>query len=191
MSYGKEESIFKHLYLFPERKKDFEEVTNIDGTGVFYNCYDLDKEYYDGDEKKCKQIFAYLNHLEKQYKSSYVPAGCKYLNYWLYCELIKDNVSSYNTLFLYRKFLDKYIEKIGDDPNICEGYIEDINEDIYNKVKKILELYERFNIFKDTKKSFATTHCTDAKECANTYSALIEECHKYGNTYFCEALDKL
>ncbi|SBT56605.1 PIR Superfamily Protein [Plasmodium ovale wallikeri] len=152
-------------------------------------CTNSGTEIFKRDDpalKQCENSVKYLTSL-KQLDNNMLNVfdGCKYLSYRLYTALMKNNQSSYTTVHFYTTINDK----IDDGLNICDGVIEDLSADIFDKLHKVVELYEKFN---KIGKEFTSTgdKCNCAKECANLYKDYIPICHNGDDDNFCVALEK-
>ncbi|SBT02034.1 PIR Superfamily Protein, partial [Plasmodium ovale curtisi] len=181
---------YNYVYSFPECKADFEQITSDEGNTSIYSCNRITKEGFDAYKHKCKKIFGYFNYLEGKGTSSSVPACCKYLNYWLYDELINNKESIYNTLSLFESFLDTYENDYNPGSEVCKRYMEDINDNKYKQVNNLFDLYNLFNQFEDPSILFTSDHCDKAKQSADKYNTLLNECQNVINQDYCETLDK-
>ncbi|SBT73358.1 PIR protein [Plasmodium ovale] len=177
---------YNYVYSFPECKADFERITNDESVSGVFRCTGINKDIIN-DDINCIKFLAYLHNLENEGTSSHLVTGCKYLNFWLYDELINKNKSIHKTSILYKEFMNVYDTLYSNDNEICKDHIEDINEEIYNKVKNLLELY---NHFKNVPTSSTVGNCFNDNKCADLYNDFIKECAKINNRNFCDGLDK-
>lgn len=152
-------------------------------------CHEISKHFINDHEKyrnPCTQVLKYLSYLESKPSLDY-RACCKYLNYWLYDNVINNKKSEYNALKLYQQF--KNLDNDLLDHNICEKYIEDINDDIFSELKELYTLFDKFNHIKKETTSNIANICKIADECSTLYRKQEQKCAANYKNIFCNELE--
>lgn len=110
---------------------------------------------------------------------------CAYANYLLN-EGIKNYYKSQNFIFeYYNKYMNDHSNK--DIKDLCGPEINVMEEDKYEKIKK---LYTSYYLYKDfISKKYSTPPCYNAILCANTYNKIITEHSYLDDTEFCKAVN--
>ncbi|SBS84757.1 PIR protein [Plasmodium ovale] len=183
------ESIYSFVWFFPEHKELFDEKTKDDDLHENIFCHEISKHFINDHEKyrnPCTQVLKYLSYLESKPSLDY-RACCKYLNYWLYDNVINNKKSEYNALKLYQQF--KNLDNDLLDHNICEKYIEDINDDIFSELKELYTLFDKFNHIKKETTSNIANICKIADECSTLYRKQEQKCAANYKNIFCNELE--
>ncbi|GAB69731.1 hypothetical protein PCYB_004800 [Plasmodium cynomolgi strain B] len=143
--------------------------------------YESDK--IDNADHNCAIIMAYLNYIAPYRKSIYDDSRCRYLYYWIYHSLLKNN-KNYDVAFnWYSIILTGYFHMDSDDPHACRNYKEESEKIILEKSAKLIELYETFN---NDNKAFT---CDCAKKCSELYIKYVQECPNDNDYDFCRKLE--
>ncbi|SCA60654.1 Plasmodium vivax Vir protein, putative [Plasmodium vivax] len=130
---------------------------------------------------KCKKI---VKHLEdNKSNQEYKPAFCTYINYWLY-DTLKDKVR-----FSSDELLDEFYDKIK-KLNDCQTYKKYINEEIYNDLKELYELYEYLIKYKTESEQEQKQTCDKGDKCAYLYESYVVKCRWVYNPDYCDSLEK-
>ncbi|SBS99364.1 PIR Superfamily Protein [Plasmodium ovale curtisi] len=137
--------------------------------------------------KICNISVSFLSHLKEQNNPSYQENGCKYLYYWLHDE-ISDSKTIEDTLVVYKALNDIFNDE-NDGLNMFDNYINQMNNDIYHNIKKIILIYDEFNIFeKQVMPPSSQKKCTS--ECVTLFTNSVGECRKAYDYDFCNKLKK-
>ncbi|SBS99901.1 PIR Superfamily Protein [Plasmodium ovale curtisi] len=135
----------------------------------------------------CERTVTYLSSLSDNIYQSRAHS-CIYLYYWLYKDVLKKNESKYDTSKLYQKFLSVYAE-YGNDSKLCNDYKEYINKNIFEKIEKLINLYEDFQKFENSSQKTKDQDCKYAKTCSDSYNLYAKDfCNDIWNP-FCVKLE--
>ncbi|SBT59289.1 PIR Superfamily Protein [Plasmodium ovale wallikeri] len=161
------------------------ETPEIYGCNEFISKHVNDSKY--GAIKTCSIAIKFLNHLKERNDPSYQEYGCKYMYYWLYVEALESKKSINNALDLYRE-LNLLYNREHDGDNKFDKYISKFNNNTYEKVKKLIHIYDVFNTFA----SQATPEdpymkCTS--DCIKLFTSHAEECRTVYEKDFCDELN--
>ncbi|SCA48146.1 PIR protein [Plasmodium ovale] len=158
--------------------------THMLGCEKFTNAHLKDAD--GGAPKICNISVSFLNDLKKKNDSFYQEDGCKYLYYWLHAETRSE--ASEDILDVYKKLNNIFNDQNGGF-NIFDNYINQMNNDIYQNVKKIILLYDKFNNFeREVMPQNSQKKCTS--ECITLFTNYVDECRKVYDYDFCNKLKK-
>ncbi|SBT74195.1 Plasmodium vivax Vir protein, putative [Plasmodium ovale] len=181
------ESPYSFVGSYDVYKSELHKVTD-DHVFSVSECENISTKYLEGDKNKCMQIVQYLIYLDS-YSEKYISEGCKYLDYWLYDESHQKHKHKKVTLKFYESLNDSYGDSIFRQ-NICDGSIIDINERIFENIEKLIELYEKFNKFKNNEAPLTGEGCINAKDCVSSYTLQAKKCRETDDNDFCTELEK-
>ncbi|SBT74495.1 PIR protein [Plasmodium ovale] len=193
MSNLKEDIIYTFPRSFPSYKDKLDsiDILNDASTSSYCNLDNKDKLVVDDNSlpKNCAKVLQYLSHLKGYDNPSYIAPGCIYLYYWIYYDVLGDNKSCNNTFKLFEKFKTAF-DEIEPDAIVCDGNIENISDESFQKLKHLYDLYDNLKKFKE-KSSYTTgTFCDHAKSCFPIYKKSLEDCHSDTSWNFCYELEK-
>ncbi|SBT73599.1 PIR protein [Plasmodium ovale] len=165
--------------------KDDDDI-HMSGCEKFTNAHLKDPD--GGAPKLCNISVSFLNDLKKKKNDSfYQENGCKYLYYWLHDE-ISGGKTLEDTLVVYKTLNDIFNDK-NDGSNMFDNYINQMNNDIYHKIKKIIHIYNEFNNFeKQVMPPSSQKKCTS--ECVTLFTNSASECRKAYDYDYCSKLKK-
>ncbi|SBT78572.1 Plasmodium vivax Vir protein, putative [Plasmodium ovale] len=135
----------------------------------------------------CYKVLMFLNHLEANNNPVYISIGCRFLNYWLYNDDVLNDINNFNAVAFYEK-LERDNKHGYFHRDLCGGNIEHISKDIFAKIKKIIELHEKFNKIVPTKEPL-NYKCEETLACANLYEKYMKEFCVDINNVFCVELE--
>lgn len=135
----------------------------------------------------CERTVTYLSSLSDNIYQSRARS-CIYLYYWLYKDVLKKNESKYDTSKLYQKFLSVYAE-YGNDSKLCDDYKEYINKNIFEKIEKLINLYEDFQKFENSSQKTKDQDCKYAKTCSDSYNLYAKDFCSDNWNPFCVELE--
>ncbi|KMZ95979.1 hypothetical protein PVNG_02828 [Plasmodium vivax North Korean] len=139
------------------------------------------KEYVE----HCKKAVQYINVLEEKFASKI--GGCKYITFWAHSTVLKINSVKLDMSTFYEKLIEVYADFFNKET--CNNYIEDLDDNKFQKLKTLGELYENFEKLKK-KDRYTGDKCTCASECVKIYMKEFTNCEKENNAPFCEELEK-
>ncbi|SBT55883.1 PIR Superfamily Protein [Plasmodium ovale wallikeri] len=132
----------------------------------------------------CSKSLYYLYSLKQNRNISLNSReGCIYLSYRLYKDLISVGNHDYTT----SKFHSK-INVYDDTYDECDGLIEDINQDVFQKYENLISLYVQLGKILIPSKG---PDCVVAKNCADSYNNYVKECYKNTDDAFCNELENV
>ncbi|SBT55661.1 PIR Superfamily Protein [Plasmodium ovale wallikeri] len=175
---------------YSEYKKKLDSY-KVDESIYMFGCDKFTNEHLKNSEgyatKICNIVVSLLSHLKEQNNSSYKENGCKYLYYWLHDE-ISGNKTLEDTLVVYKALNDIFNDQ-NDGLNMFDNYINQMNNDIYHKIKKIILIYDEFNKFeKQVMPPSSQKKCSS--ECVTLFTSCVSECRKEYDYDFCSKLKK-
>ncbi|KMZ83416.1 hypothetical protein PVBG_06102 [Plasmodium vivax Brazil I] len=140
-------------------------------------------DYIDDDNKFltfCANSGDYVTNIRKNPGNKLYPF-CIYMNYWIYREVLSENVS--NNSGLVKEFFGS-VTNLED----CKIFVDEIDQDIYEKLKTLYDLYDDFFKFKNESLTYGSATCNNGNICVTLYKAHVEECNKNYNNSFCMKL---
>ncbi|SBT84461.1 PIR protein [Plasmodium ovale] len=163
--------------------KNSTEMKNMAGCNGFHNEHLNAK----GNQNKiCEAVMLFLSHLQKETDPIYRDSGCKYLYYWLYTYALDKNVTTENTLNLY-KYLYKRYNEYHRGLNTFDNYINDINEHTSDKLVKLTDMYDILDNFYERRTSLESNNkCKSGV--TELYAKCLDECRKGYDDDFCDEL---
>ncbi|KMZ93729.1 hypothetical protein PVMG_06039 [Plasmodium vivax Mauritania I] len=134
----------------------------------------------------CAVSIKYLEEIKKTKDNNYISNGYKYLYYRIYEN--KQNEPEYSdiTFKFFKDLLENYASK---ETSILKDNTEQINNDIFGKLKNLKELYDNFYKY-EKKELCGDDSCGCAEKCAETYKTYLEECNSEYYSTFCVELQK-
>ncbi|KMZ77050.1 hypothetical protein PVIIG_06497 [Plasmodium vivax India VII] len=155
------------------------ECNRINRSFENYNFYD-----------SCTKITEFMKYLKSNPDSDSISENCNYLNYKINTELRRlKKVSDENSEF-YDKILRDYKNEGYDLNTICKKkYIGYINNDVFDKINDIRDIYIHYNKFKSYARTSSGTNCEDINKCIELYTKHKVTCDNVNNKNFCVALD--
>ncbi|SBS89702.1 PIR Superfamily Protein [Plasmodium ovale curtisi] len=150
-------------------------------------CQNFDNPYIDKKNSalNCERGIKYLTHLKSYDNFDYRDKGFRYLCYWIYSDVLKDNKSIENVLNIYKEFHKKYEEF---ESYKFEGYLKEFSTDILKNLINLTDLYKIFNSFKDIIDNSCTNH-DQVRQCAEKYNIYVDECYAGDDDDFCDELE--
>ncbi|SBS93219.1 PIR protein [Plasmodium ovale] len=175
---------------YSDYKKELDNYISDSDTQGIYGCNEFRNQHLSGSKygavKTCTMTIKFLFHLKERNVSSYQEYGCKYLFYWLYFDALESKKSIENTLDLYREINVLY-NREHDGDNKFNKYISKMNNDTFEKVKKIIHIYDVFNQYTSQVKSEVPgTKCTSS--CVELFNSYADECREVYDYDFCNKL---
>ncbi|SBT56639.1 PIR Superfamily Protein [Plasmodium ovale wallikeri] len=169
----------------------FERDTDDDGELIKGQCEDILNKHIKNEVNSsfvnpCANGLKYLTDLNEN-SLFYKPEACRYLSYRLHRELINDKKSSSSIETLYKNFMIGYDEYV--ELDICGEYIQHINDDLFEKLQKLINLQYNFNNIINVKESADVPPCTYAKNIVSSYDDCLTECHQNDDDDFCNGLE--
>ncbi|SBT54965.1 PIR Superfamily Protein [Plasmodium ovale wallikeri] len=157
-----------------------------------YQCSGLTYTYFKSDQdnisKVCNTVLSFLNDLKVHNDYNYRDNGCKYLFYWLYSKTI-DSETSFERVLDFMKKLNNIFNEHYDGLHKLDIYINQMNKDAFDKLKKIINLYDVFNTYIiKLKPPYNSVDC--CSECIDLFVSYANECRqKYDFFFFNELKD--
>ncbi|SBS93746.1 PIR Superfamily Protein [Plasmodium ovale curtisi] len=185
---------------YSEYKKKLDSYKGDESIYMF-GCNKFTNEHLKNAEgyapKICNIAVSLLSHLKEQNNPSYQENGCKYLYYWLHDE-INDSKTIEDTLVVYKALNDIFNDE-NDGLNMFDNYINQMNNDIYHKIKKIILIYDEFNNFEkqfmppsECRKAYDYDFCNKLKKFRDHYNYFIQTILKCeGDQYLLPPVDNL
>ncbi|GAW84091.1 variable surface protein [Plasmodium gonderi] len=146
----------------------------------------------------CKELINYLYYI-KDKQNSDVKKRCNYLNYMLKHVLKTSKCNDKNSKTFYDKIIgEREISYIMNSSNVCECFIQDLDNNIFSVLLELNGLYEI--ISKPGLKSYKNKYCYDMyKEISGIYDNSNNEClrrvvknfKKENMAYFPESINEL
>ncbi|SBS92363.1 PIR protein [Plasmodium ovale] len=166
--------------IYNEIKRDIEDLYD----SFPYSVLGELKEHKESITKDCLRLRKYLlkfgSKEECQKKNC-----CAYINYLLNDE-IRNSYESKKYIFeFYTKYLDDHSNQ--DIKKLCKYEINDMEEDKYQKTKKLYNVYVLYKFF-ISNKQLTLLACSRANSCATAYNNIIAEYPNLNDTKFCKAL---
>lgn len=155
-------------------------------------CEEVNTNYLQKYDKRnvinsCIKLLPYLYNLTHRDFVTYEEAGCKYVYYWLYYDIMENNESSSFTLRFYTELIGKYAQM---NILMCKNCVKGITDDVFKKIKLLYDLYDMFHKFKDYKSKPTEEHCNSAKHCSKSYKNLMDNYCMSEMNVFCEVSEK-
>ncbi|SBT54963.1 PIR Superfamily Protein [Plasmodium ovale wallikeri] len=132
----------------------------------FVSTFHVYKDSFDKANEEMDTSGKYLTLLKETYSYNTI-GGCKYLNNWIQNKLLNNIKNKYDTLGFYQNVMHIYDYLI--DTDTCDGNIENIDEDIFGKVKTLYEVYDNFNRFRNPKEPEIGENCASATKSVTLY----------------------
>ncbi|KMZ89347.1 hypothetical protein PVBG_06199 [Plasmodium vivax Brazil I] len=123
----------------------------------------------------------YLSDLIKKESTINVAHACKFLNYWIY-KFVWNGV-------MYNKNMSTFYEELkdgSDNEDICKNYMEDIDENTYEYILKLIDLYTNLS---NLSKPHNGNKCPTIKTCFDSYMQCKDTCKGDENKNFCNELE--
>ncbi|KMZ76919.1 hypothetical protein PVIIG_05805 [Plasmodium vivax India VII] len=135
----------------------------------------------------CKKSLNYLHVLE-DVKDSFVrqAQGTLYLYLWLYDKELKNVIHTKEHKDIYIDLLDLCFDNIS--YNIGTTYQSNIRTENFEMLKKLYDLYYKFDKTKYDKEC-ASTKYNCAKQCFDLYKECIDVCRQKYNADYCNELE--
>ncbi|SCA60175.1 Plasmodium vivax Vir protein, putative [Plasmodium vivax] len=182
-------TIFNYVSSFPQYTDEFERNNESQSQEIMDKCRGdhhtevcCKREYVD----HCKKAVQYINLLEKKFPSN-KEGGCKFIIFWAYSVVLEKKHPKLDMSTFYKELKVVYHDLFKNET--CNNYIEDLDENKFQKLKTLGDLYENFEKFK-TGNSYRGGKCTYASNCVNIYMEQFKNCEEENNTPFCEELEK-
>ncbi|SBT02318.1 PIR Superfamily Protein [Plasmodium ovale curtisi] len=155
-----------------------------------YQCNELTYTYFknaqDNISKVCNTVLSFLNDLKVHNVSNYRDNGCKYLFYLLHSKTI-DSETSFERVLDFTKKLNDIFNEHYDGLHKLDIYINQMNKDTFDKLKKIINLYEAFNTY--ISKIKPPYNSVDrSSECIDLFVSYANECRQEYDFFFCNEL---
>ncbi|SBT01753.1 PIR Superfamily Protein [Plasmodium ovale curtisi] len=178
------------MYNVANEIEVYRDQLNNDHTDSIMNigvCQDFSNTYIDKANSvlNCERVIKYLNHLKSNENFDYRDKGFRYLCYWIYSDLLKDNKSIEITLNIYEEFHRKYNEF--ENYNFDE-YLKQFSIYMLENLIKLSELYKIFNACK-SREDNSYTNCDCVKDCAEKYIIYVDDCYSGNDNDFCYELE--
>ncbi|SCO70550.1 hypothetical protein PVC01_020005300 [Plasmodium vivax] len=182
-----EESIYNSVHKFPHlksvisTKKEHSTSTNKSSCKE-YITRNL-KGYKDEDDvflKECTKIADNLTEILSDSTSTELNF-CKYMNYMFY-DMLKSMKS-----FQYYRLLNQFYTNI-QNFKVCLENTEDIDNDTYEELKILYELYDDFIEFKKESLMKNDEPCKHGTKCVEHYTTYAKKCKNNYNNNFCMIL---
>ncbi|CAG9484403.1 unnamed protein product [Plasmodium vivax] len=186
-----EESIYFYVSRFPDlNKKIISPVENLKSDPSYKICETFKKNHlksYKGVDdsflNSCAKFSKSINEIKTKPELS-EPAFCRYINYWFYESLNSEVPSKYSAL------LPKFFDEIT-SLKPCKTYQRTISAHKYGELKKLYDLYNDFDKFKEQSKEDGDGTCTNGQKCTDIYEENVVACKSNYNNGFCWNLIKL
>ncbi|KMZ95500.1 hypothetical protein PVMG_05807 [Plasmodium vivax Mauritania I] len=134
------------------------------------------------------KIATFIKHLQDNNNIGDKNITCKHLNYLINSEVRKFNYSLNETQELYMKIIEEYETQGYPLKTVCNGFIEHLEKDIFEKIQKLYNLYYEFHKFKNLNTS--PRECKKFSEYVQLYVGYMKDCEDKSQEAFCEALKK-
>ncbi|GAW84384.1 variable surface protein [Plasmodium gonderi] len=178
--------------IFPTCVNDFHthttnSTTNVESKigntcSVNVKSLNFDEYYRYFFVSNCKQLLLYLNYIKNKNSTTEISRGCKYFNYRLKYLLNIYNCPEKSTVKAYNKMIIKENENIYYNiSNICELYIKDISDDIFQNFEKLNDLYNAFIL--------QSEKCPKNSTCFTKYTNYSKNCENLNNNSYCQVLN--
>ncbi|SBT84667.1 PIR protein [Plasmodium ovale] len=133
----------------------------------------------------CKKLNNYIARCTSN--TSYVSNICyDIINHWLNEQVRLESVGTHKShLDIYNKCMQEY-NKL----NLYVSKIYYINDILFNKKKKLYELYRKYNDLLDILGNYDSSKCVDISQLVKVYNNIIEQYPYKDNSNFCEVLTK-
>ncbi|SCA83432.1 hypothetical protein PVT01_000012500 [Plasmodium vivax] len=180
---------FNYVSSFPKYQAEFEGKDESQSQKIMDKCRgDHHTEVCCKNEyiEHCKTAVHYINVLEKNFESN-TEGGCKFIIFWAYSAVLKKNQPELDMSTFYQKLIEVNADIFKKET--CINYIEDLDENKFQKLKILSDLYDNFENFKKGN-SCSGGKCNCASQCVNIYMEEFKNCEKQNNTSFCEELEK-
>ncbi|VUZ99875.1 PIR protein [Plasmodium vivax] len=145
----------------------------------------LDKlTYYFVDDQElyrfCAKAAYHVTDIKSNPENEIYPF-CIYMIYWVYRKVFLEDVSKYSGV------LKEFINSVPNSEG-CEYYVDKIDQNIYEKLKTLHDLYDDFNKFK--KETLPTNSDTykNGNICVELYKKNVDVCNKNYKNGFCMKL---
>ncbi|SBS93743.1 PIR Superfamily Protein [Plasmodium ovale curtisi] len=182
---------YSFVSLFSDYSEKFKQVVTQDKEVIPYEaqCGQMKMRLFQSNlfnKEHCQNNLKYIKHLSNQNPDNETNKRCSYFNYILNCEandlIPKDYRSNY---------IDSYLLLLSNYKNVCYLSIELIEEDVFEKIKNIHNMYELLNKVKPHTTTCTDECCANAKKCAVTYERHIHNCYDDSTDNFCLELAKI
>ncbi|KMZ96447.1 hypothetical protein PVNG_05432 [Plasmodium vivax North Korean] len=179
------------LSYFPTLYDNYEKITATPGSSHVQICNYVKRHFDRGNDdtnffSTCQKIAIFIKYLQDNDHSSDIDRTCKYLNYLINSQVRKFNYPPYETKEFYVKIIQEYEKKKYPLNTICKGVIEHLDNNIFEKIQKLYNLYYRFNKFINM--SSSSRECKILDEYVQLYRVYMEGCGEESESLFCKAL---
>ncbi|KMZ95101.1 hypothetical protein PVMG_05973 [Plasmodium vivax Mauritania I] len=140
--------------------------------------------FYDDKDQKfltfCANSGYYVTDKKQNTKNEIYPF-CIYMIYWIYREVLSENIGKHSVL------LNEFLDCVPNSED-CEIYVDKIDHDKYEKLKTLYDLYENFNKFKIESLPNGAATCENGTKCVDLYKKQVDYCKINYNEDFCAKL---
>ncbi|KMZ94935.1 hypothetical protein PVMG_06051 [Plasmodium vivax Mauritania I] len=136
----------------------------------------------------CRKLTIYINKIKNNLTSRNTFESCKYLNYRINDELIRHKKNQ-TLADIHAKLINSYKEKNYHLNTICKENLEPLDENTFENVKKVFEIYNKFNKTLRSHSSSNNPKCSLINEAIDLYMKYGKSCSEQSNTKFCKALE--
>ncbi|KMZ96418.1 hypothetical protein PVNG_05953 [Plasmodium vivax North Korean] len=140
-------------------------------------------DYIDEDNKFfkfCDNSGHYVTELKEGQTNNIYPF-CIYMIYWIYREVLSKNAGKY--IGLVKEFFGS-VTNLED----CKIFVDEIDQDIYEKLKTLYDLYDDFFKFKSESLTNDSATCKNGTKCVDLYKKQVDYCKINYNDDFCAKL---
>ncbi|SCA83570.1 Plasmodium vivax Vir protein, putative [Plasmodium vivax] len=189
----KEEDYYEVLSSFPAHYDIYEERTKNTGK-LHVNKCNYVKRHFDRENdynqyfSTCQKIAIFIEYLKVNDNIGDKNITCKHLNYLINSQIRKFNHPPYETQEFYMKIIEEYETQGYPLKTVCNGFIEHLEKDIFEKIQKLYNLYYEFHKFKNLNTS--PRECKKFSEYVQLYVGYMKDCEDKSQEAFCEALKK-
>ncbi|GAW84479.1 variable surface protein [Plasmodium gonderi] len=183
--------IYKYVTIFDEHKEKLERNKEEARRYAEHDCYEFINEYNSihlMSDDICFKTQAYLYKSDSSLKQDEKDLGCIYAYFFLYSEVYK-NVYNSEIINVYNKLIDPFFTE---NSYICNYYVNNINEDILNKLQDIYDMNKIINNIKTQNYSSCNnSRCNCAEKWAIIYNRYKNTCESNNNLDFCITINKI
>ncbi|CAI7723984.1 Plasmodium vivax Vir protein, putative [Plasmodium vivax] len=178
-----------HDYIKVKESFDYTPTEEID----YVSARDLIKDIHNTPTKGemlYKTFYDFKKFVRRHYCFVTIDqySCCNYINYWLN-KTVRE--SDYNVDKQKFEIFDKFMQvdpKIKDSSIDCVSKLSYMDDDMFEKMKKLYELYDYFTDLK--KKENSSSLCKNISSLAEKYDSAFKKCNENDN-YFCKMLTNL
>ncbi|SCA59716.1 hypothetical protein, conserved [Plasmodium vivax] len=188
MGFSQEEEYYPIVHLFSTGEIRFDTSNIKDLYKEFVICNSIRSGNRDDEAaflSDCPHVAKYMQDINTKCPIKDETNCCKFLNYSINDIVKKDGKHSYNEENLIQAYgrLATRLEK-------CENSIKTIEKNVFNNVKKLLNIYYKFNKHINIINGNQTNDCQDLSHIVQSYRDNENSCKGVTNK-FCVALDDL